>query len=161
MESYCSATGCSDAADHLAGEDDAIAKWLSGEHSTIQTVETYINSCAEQWRNNGPRRGFGIFDLAIRRLIGSIEANLELPVTPGQANVSLGVFPDWRGKGIARRPINLLSEYLRKTTEVRQIVARVSVQNAASLKAVRRAGFRFIRIVEEPESRMAHFLRDV
>jgi RimJ/RimL family protein N-acetyltransferase len=150
-----------DAADHLAGEDEAIAYWLSGGRSTIETVQTYINSCEEQWRNNGPRRAFGIFDLATGKLIGCIEANLDLPVTPGQANVSFGIFPAWRGKRIVGRAINLMGEYLRGAAQLRQMVARISLLNDASLTAVQRAGFRFVQIVWEPEGEMAHFVRDL
>jgi hypothetical protein len=32
------------AADHLAGEDDVMAKWLSGARSTLPTVQSYIAS---------------------------------------------------------------------------------------------------------------------
>ncbi len=151
-----------DAADHLAGEDEAIARWLSGGRSTIETVQTYINSCEEQWRNNGPRKAFGIFTLDTGKLIGCIEANLDLPVTPGQANVSFGIFPAWRGKGIVGRAINLMSEYLRGATQIGQMVARISLLNEASLRAVQRAGFRLVRVVGEPEGgEMALFVRDL
>jgi hypothetical protein len=37
-----------DALDHLAGEDDEMAKWLSGGRSTLATVQGYIASCEEQ-----------------------------------------------------------------------------------------------------------------
>jgi hypothetical protein len=47
-----------DAVDHLAGEDEEMAKWLSGGHSTLATVQGYITSCEEHWRNNGSRRAF-------------------------------------------------------------------------------------------------------
>jgi hypothetical protein len=81
-----------DAADHLAGEDHEIAKWLSGGRSTMATVQSYIRSCEENWRGDGPRRAFGIFDCATNRLIGSIEANLAFPLLePTQANVSYGL----------------------------------------------------------------------
>ncbi|MBV9303207.1 MAG: GNAT family N-acetyltransferase [Acidobacteriaceae bacterium] len=150
-----------DAADHLAGEDEAIARWLSGGRSTIETVQTYINSCEEQWRNNGPRKAFGIFDVASGKLIGCIEANLDPPVSPGQANVSFGIFSAWRGKGIVGRAINLMSEYVRGANQIRQMVARISLLNTASLKAVQRAGFRLVRVVGEPEGEMAHFVRDL
>jgi RimJ/RimL family protein N-acetyltransferase len=87
-----------DAADHLAGEDDAMAKWLNGGGSTLATVQSYIASSEEHWCTEGPRRAFGIFDAATKQLIGSIEANFAIPLAAGQVNISFGVFPDWRGK---------------------------------------------------------------
>jgi hypothetical protein len=51
-----------DAADHLAGEDAEMARWLSGGRSTLEAVQVFIRSCEEHWRTNGPRRAFGVFD---------------------------------------------------------------------------------------------------
>src|ERR1700744_1557836 len=89
------------AVEHLDGEDDDIARWLSGGRSSLESVQRYIQDCQKDWRSNGPRRAFGIFDCATDCLIGSIEANTNLPhaLRLGQANISYGVFPNWRGRG--------------------------------------------------------------
>ncbi len=150
-----------DAVDHLAGEDDDMVKWLSGGRSTLATVQGYITSCEEHWRTNGPRRAFGVFDCATNRLIRSIEANLAYRLAPGQVNVSYGVFPDWRGRGVARRALDLMSSYLRSSTEVRQMVVRIACENTASLRAVEKAGFWFLGIFDEPGGRMARYARDL
>lgn len=149
------------ALDHIAGEDDQMAKWLSGGRSTLETVRSYITSCEEQWRTNGPRRAFGIFDCATSRLIGSIEANLAYRDAPGQVNVSYGVFPDWRGMGVAQRALDLMSSYLKSSTELRQMVVRIACENAASLKVAQKSGFQFLGVVEEPEGPMARYARDL
>lgn len=150
-----------DAADHLAGEDDAIAKWLSGGRSTLAAVQSYIASSDEHWRTEGPRRAFGIFDARTKQLIGSIEANFAIPPAPGQVNVSFGVFPDWRGKGIAQRALDLMSSYFKSTMDVRQMALRVSVENLASMRAIEKAGFQFAGIFDELEGAMARYVRDV
>jgi RimJ/RimL family protein N-acetyltransferase len=123
-----------DAPDHLAGEDDEMARWLSGGHSTLADVQRYITFCQENWRTNGPIRAFGVFDYASGKLIGSIEANLAYRLVPGQVNISYGVFPGWRRKGIARRALELMGSYLKHTTDVRQMVVRIECANAASRK---------------------------
>ena len=150
-----------DAVDHLAGEDDEIAKWLSGGRSTPATVENYINSCEEDWRNNGPRRAFGIFDCSSNRLIGSIEANLAYQSVPGQVNVSYGVFLNWRGKGVAQRALNLMSSYLKRSTGLRQMVVRIAPENTASLRVVEKAGFHCLGTFDEPNGRMVRYARDL
>ena len=150
-----------DAFDHLAGEDDEMAKWLSGGRSTLATVQGYIAVCEEQWRTNGPRRAFGVFDCATNRLIGSIEANLAYCLVPGQVNVSYGVFPDWRGKGVAQRALDLMSFYSRNSTEPRQMVVRIACENATSLKVAQKSGFQFVGIFEEPQGPMARYARDL
>ena len=151
-----------DAVDHLAGEDDEIAKWLSGGRSTLETVQSYIRSCEENWRHEGPRRAFGIFDCATNRLIGSIEANLAFPLLESaQANVSYGVFPAWRGNGIALRALHLMAAYLKSVSGMRQMVLRISCENATSLRVAAKSDFQFLGIFEEPEGRMVRYALDL
>jgi RimJ/RimL family protein N-acetyltransferase len=149
------------AADHLAGEDDEMAKWVSGGRSTPTTVEAFIRNNQESWRSGGPRKSFGIFNCASNRLAGFIEVNLARIAEPGQVNVSYGVFRQWRRQGIALRAINLMDEYLRTATEARQMVLRIAPGNIASLKLAEKAGFAFCGLFDEPEGCMMHYVQDV
>ena len=148
-----------DAAGHLAGEDEEMAKWVSGRRSTPATVEAFIRNNQESWRSGGPRRAFGVFDCASNRLAGFIELNLARLGGPGQVNVSYGVFPQWRHQGVASRAINLMDEYLRTVTDTRQMVLRIAPENTASLKLAEKAGFTFCGVFDEPEGRMARYVR--
>jgi RimJ/RimL family protein N-acetyltransferase len=150
-----------DAADHLAGEDEEMAKWVSGGRSTPVTVAAYIRNNQESWRSGGPRRAFGVFDCASDRLAGFIEVNLARLVGPNQVNVSYGVFRQWRRQGVALRAINLMGEYLRTATDARQMVLRIVPANTASLKLAEKAGFTFCGFFDEPEGRMARYVRDI
>jgi RimJ/RimL family protein N-acetyltransferase len=149
-----------DAADHLAGEDEEMAKWVSGGRSTQATVEAFIRNSQENWRSGGQRRPFGIFDCRTNRLAGFIEVNLALLVEPGQVNVSYGVFPPWRRQGLALRAIDLMDEYLRTATEARHIVLRIAPGNTASLKLAEKA-FTFCGLFDETEGRLVRYIRDV
>ncbi len=150
-----------DAADHLAGEDDEMAKWVSGGRSTPATVEAFIRKNQESWVSGGPRRAFGVFDCSSNRLAGFIEVNLARLVEPGQVNVSYGVFRQWRRQAVALRAINLMDEYLRTATEARQMVLRIAPANTASLKLAEKAGFTFCGLFDEPEGRMVRYIRDI
>ena len=150
-----------DAADHLAGEDEEMAKWASGGRSTPATVEAFIRDNQESWQSGGPRRAFGVFDCASSRLIGFIEVNLARLVGPNQVNVSYGVFRRWRRQGVALRAIKLMDEYLRTATDARQMVLRILPANTASLKLAEKAGFTFCGLFDEPEGRMARYMRDI
>ena len=149
------------AADHLAGEDEEMAKWVSGGRSTSASVEAFIRNNQESWRSGGPRRAFGVFDCASNGLAGFIEVNLARLAGPNQINVSYGVFRQWRRQGIALRAINLMGEYLRTVTEARQMVLRIAPANTASLKLAEKAGFTFCGLFDEPEGRMARYVRDI
>jgi RimJ/RimL family protein N-acetyltransferase len=150
-----------DAVDHLAGEDEEMAKWLSGGRSTLADVEKAILNWQQNWQTRGPRRAFGVFDCATDRLVGFVEVNLARIAEPGQINVSCGVFRQWRRQGLAVRAINLMDQYLRTTKEARQIVLRIAPANVASLKFAEKAGFTFRGLFDEPEGRMARYVRDI
>jgi RimJ/RimL family protein N-acetyltransferase len=150
-----------DAADHLAGEDEEMAKWASGGPSTPATVEAFIRNSQESWRSGGPRRSFGVFDCATNRLVGFIEVNLARVVDPGEVNVSYGVFSEWRRQGRALRAINLMNRYLRTATDARQIVLRIAPANTASLKLAEKAGFTSCGLFDEPEGRMVRYVRNI
>src|SRR5215472_3945598 len=150
-----------DAADHLAGEDDKMAKWVSGGRSTLANVKEFIQNCQENWRNGGPRRAFGVFDCATTRLVGFVEANLAFLRDPNQVNVSYGIFPEWRGRGLALRAIDLMDQYLRIATEARQTVLRIAPTNTASHRIAEKGGFTFCGVFYEPEGRLLRYVRDL
>src|SRR2546422_5521920 len=145
--------GAEDAADHWAGEDDEMAKCLRGGRSTRANVQNYIEKSQENWRNSGPRRAFGVFDCATKRLIGSVEVNLARILGPGEVNVSCGIFREWRGRGLALRALDLMGEYLRVATDVRQMVLRIAPANTASVKMA------FFGVFDEPEGSLARYVR--
>src|SRR5205085_8413622 len=124
-----------DAGAHLAGEDDAIARWLSGGRSSLETVQAYIADCRHNWRNDGPRRAFGIFHSDTGALMGSIEASFAFrsravtPLAPGQVNLSIGIFADWRRQGIANRALRLMAQYLATNTDAREMILRIVPEN--------------------------------
>ena len=149
-----------DAADHLAGEDSEMAKWLSGGRSTLANVEAFIQRSQESWRSGGQRRPFGVFECATNRLIGFVEANLGMTAS-GQANISYGIFQPWRGQGLALRALDLMDRYLRTETQVQQMVIRISPANTASLRVAEKAGFTLCGVYDEPEGRLVRYVRDL
>ena len=108
-------------------------------------VDDTIRSCEENWQGEGPRRAFGIFDCATNRLIGSVEANLAFPLLePAQANVSYA----WRGNGVALRALRLMGAYLKSIGGTRQMILRMSCENAASLRVAEKSESPFLGILK-------------
>jgi RimJ/RimL family protein N-acetyltransferase len=132
-----------DAEAHLAGEDEAMARWLSGGVSTIQSVRRWIERNQRHWARRGPICAFAILAPG-GKLVGMIEANSawgEIDgLIPGDANIAYGLYPAGRGNGYATRAVALICDFL-KTREVKRAVIRVAPDNAASLAVPRRAGF--------------------
>ena len=148
-----------DATAHLAGEDEDMAKLLSGGRSTPATVQTAIASFEEQWHSAGPRRAFGVFACGDSQLIGFVEANLELLGNPAEVNVSYGIFPAWRGRGLAGRAIDLIAEYLRGATEARDIVLQIAPANVRSIRVAEKAGFTRVGLHETVEGKRVRYAR--
>jgi RimJ/RimL family protein N-acetyltransferase len=150
-----------DAADHLAGEDEEMAKM--GKRWTKHTSQCgrFHPKQLESWRSGGARRAFGVFDCATNRLIGFIEANLARLVGPDQVNVSYGIFPQWRRRGLALRAIDLMAQYLQSVTEASQMVLRIDLANTASLRMAEKAGFTFLGLFGEPEGRRARYAPEI
>jgi RimJ/RimL family protein N-acetyltransferase len=120
-----------DAAAHLAGEDEEMAKWLSGGRSTAATVQTAIDKFEEQWRTGGPRRAFGVFDCSNDQLIGFV----------------------------AGRAIDLVAEYLRSATEARGIVLQIAPENGRSIRVAEKAGFARVGVHEVAEGQRVRYVR--
>ena len=101
-----------DAAAHLAGEDEPLVRWLSGGPGTREGVEAYIRHCQEQWDTSGPLRAFGIRVGTDEALAGTIDLRFTAEgLSPGQVNVAYGLYPSWRGCGLATPAVRLVSRY--------------------------------------------------
>ena len=134
-----------DAEAHLAGEDEALVRWLSGGPSTPQGVETYFRHCREQWDAAGPLRAFGIRAGAAAAAGEALAGTIDLRFTaeglaPGQVNVAYGLYPSWRGRGLATRAVLLASRYAAHEGG-KEAVIRVEPENTASAAVAQRAGF--------------------
>ncbi|EFL23113.1 GNAT family acetyltransferase [Streptomyces himastatinicus ATCC 53653] len=130
-----------DAEAHLAGEDEALVRWLSGGPSTPQGVATYFRHCREQWDTAGPLRAFGIHANAEAALAGTIDLRFTAEgLAPGQVNIAYGLYPSWRGRGLATRAVLLASQYAAHEGG-KEAVIRVEPENTASAAVARRAGF--------------------
>lgn len=149
-----------DATAYLAGEDEEMAKWVSGGRSTLATVKAFIENSRESWRCSGPRRPFGIFDCRTNCVIGFIEMNLAL-LEPGQVNISYGIFRDYRGQGLVKRAIELVAEYLQSATDARQMVLQIAPANTRSLKVAEKAGFVYVGVFDTPGGRLARYIRNL
>ncbi|MCX4530919.1 MULTISPECIES: GNAT family N-acetyltransferase [unclassified Streptomyces] len=143
---------CPDDVDaHLAGEDDQLVRWLSGGPGTRAGVEKYVEHCMEQWAVDGPLRAFGIRAGSRKVLAGSIDLRFDMAgLAPGQVNIAYGLYPDWRGQGLATRAVALVRGYA-AAAGATQGVIKVDPENGASVAVARRAGFTCVKQVPEAD----------
>jgi RimJ/RimL family protein N-acetyltransferase len=131
----------SDVDDHLAGEDDALARWLNGGRGTHETVEAHLRRCTREWEADGPIRAFGIRIGALAMLAGTVEVQFDQPyLAADQVNISYGIYPAWRGRGLAARAVQLACQHAIARGASRAVI-RTDARNPASAAVARRAGF--------------------
>jgi RimJ/RimL family protein N-acetyltransferase len=133
----------SDALTHLRGEDDAISRWLSGGVSTEESVLRWIQSNEDNWSRQGPRYVFAIETLD-GELGGMIEINVDYShfagLQPGDANVSYGLYPQYRGRGIATTALHKVRDFM-ISKDVRRAVIRIEPENIESVRLAERCGY--------------------
>jgi len=151
-----------DAAAHLAGEDHELVIWLNGGLGTPETVRSHIERVGMMWSAGGPTFAFGIRSTTDDVLNGTIDIQLAQPyATEAQANLAFGLYPAWRGAGLATRAVLLAMRFLAERTSIDQALIRVDPANQASSSVARRAGFRLIGRVAENADELDWFAKDV
>ena len=130
-----------DAPAMVAGEDDEIARWLSGGVSTMDTTRAHLVRVGRWWADGGPNYCFGV--RVGDELVGTMDAQTAQPyLGPGQANLAYCVYPAWRRRGIAVRAVRLMLGFLAsQRSDLREAVIRTDVANPVSAAVARRAGF--------------------
>lgn len=147
---------------HLAGEDDLLVRWLNGGPSTRAGTEKYFRHCMEQWGTDGPLRAFGIRVGMERVLAGTIDLRFGMPgLAAGQVNIAYGLYPAWRGQGLATRAVLLVCRYA-AGERAEEAVIHVAPGNPGSAAVARRAGFGFVdQVLSTDGNRFDRYVRDL
>jgi RimJ/RimL family protein N-acetyltransferase len=139
-----------DAEDHLAGQDDELARWLGATPRTARGTLNWLYRCEECWRLGGPIFAFGVRSVNAAPLLGTVEMRVGGPgVEPGQAEIRYGLFPQARGRRVAVRACRLgctfaLGALTVSPWDVREVVAHIDPFNTGSLRVIHHAGFRHV-----------------
>lgn len=132
-----------DAFTHLKGEDKAISMWLSGGESTEDSVLRWIQSNEDNWASDGPRFAFAV-QTPGEELVGMIEFNVDYShfagLEPGDANVSYGLYPQYRGRGVATAALLKIRD-LMISKGVKRAVVRIEPENVNSVRLAERCGY--------------------
>ena len=132
-----------DALTHLKGEDKAISMWLSGGESTEDSVLRWIQSNEDNWASDGPRFAFAI-ETPGGEIVGMIEINIDYShfagLESGDANVSYGLYPQYRGRGLATSALLDIRDFM-VTKGVKRAVVRIEPENVNSVRLAERCGY--------------------
>jgi len=103
---------------------------------TPESERSSLARTEEQWRT-GTAAPFVIADAGDDRPLGLV--NLQFAE---DATLAVSVFPEERGRGVASRALRLAATWGLRELGLREVVAEVAPDNAASIRAIEKAGFR-------------------
>jgi len=103
----------------------------------------WIRSNEENWASDGPRFAFAI-QTPDGELVGMCEINVDYlhfaGLDPGDANVSYGLYPRFRGRGLATSALLTVRDFM-VAKGVKRAVIRIEPENVASVRLANRAGY--------------------
>lgn len=129
---------------HRAGEDELTVRWLSGGVGTVEGTRAYFDRLAENAAASRGKRGFGVW--LDGRLAGYVDFDPDNAdgLEPDEVNISYGVHPWARGRGVAIEAVRLICDYIRRGGVGSRAAIRVEPENTASVRVAEKSGFRFV-----------------
>lgn len=127
---------------HLAGEDAELIKWLSGGPATAEGLRDYLGRCEQWWAACGPFHNFGIRVGSVLAGTADVQTDQSYLVA-GQENLSYGLYPEHRGRGIAVRAVKLACRYA-AGLGLSEAIIRCEPENRRSAGVAERAGFAYL-----------------
>src|SRR5262245_32284166 len=109
---------------------------MDDEPMTPESERSSLARTEEQWRT-GTAAPFVIADAGDDRPLGLV--NLQFGE---DATLAVSVFPEERGRGIASRALRLTAQWGLRELGLHRVVAEAAADNAASIRAIEKAGFR-------------------
>lgn len=134
-----------DAEAHCAGEDEDTVRWLTGGYGTIEGTRDYFEMLSENALAGRGKRGFGVW--LDGRLAGYVDCDPDLTdgLDAGDVNISYGVHPWARGRGIAVEAVRSICGFIRDERLGTCAAIRVEPENTASVRVAEKSDFTFIR----------------
>ncbi len=85
-------------------------------------------------------------------LVGTVGIQSGMPyLRDGQVNITYGIYPASRGRGLATRSVLLAMRLAASRAPVQEFVIRVDPDNEASAGVARHAGFAYLRHTDDSE----------
>lgn len=130
-----------------AGEDEEQLRWFEfAGPAPFENVVRAIEDWRHSWERDGPVRQWGIW------CSGSLAGGVELRDGANRsANVSYVVFPQHRGRGVAKEAVSLAAYWGFDHLAIDAAVAVVDEENLASRAVVEGCGFRLQGVADPLE----------
>ena len=134
----------SDAEAQCAGEDDLTVRWLTGGYGEVEGTRDYIEGLVRNAEAGVGKHAFGMW--LEGRMCGYIDFNPDLDdgIESDDVNLSYGVHPWARGRGVAAEAVGLVCDYLRRENIGSRAAIMVEPENVRSVRVAEKAGFAYV-----------------
>jgi RimJ/RimL family protein N-acetyltransferase len=122
-----------------ASHDAETLRWLEDRPMAETQGGDSLARAEEQWRS-GRAAPFVIADATTDLALGLV--NVQFGEDDGVAGLAVSVFPEGRGRGVGSRALRLAAAWALGELGLRRVFAEAAVENAASIRAIEKAGFR-------------------
>jgi RimJ/RimL family protein N-acetyltransferase len=119
-----------------ASHDPETQRWLDDEPIPMSAAPAFRDP-RDTWAR-GERAPFVIADPATDRALGLVSLRV---VADGTGSVAVSVFPEGRGQGVAPAALQLIARWAIAERGFQRVEAEADVANAASRRAIEKAGF--------------------
>jgi RimJ/RimL family protein N-acetyltransferase len=121
-----------------ASHDPDTRRWLDDPPLSADDADA-LERPQERWRS-GRGAPFVIADARTGSALGLV--NIRLGDDEEVAGLGVSVFPEARGRGIASRALRTAATWALTERRLQRVFAEADVENAASIRAIEKAGFR-------------------
>lgn len=121
-----------------ASHDAETLRWLDDEPMAPGQEHDSLARAEEQWRS-GRGAPFVIADATTDVALGLV--NVQFGGDERVARLAVSVFPAGRGRGIGSRALRLAAGWALGELGLERVFAEAAVENAASIRAIEKAGF--------------------
>ena len=134
-----------DAEAHCAGEDELTVHWYTGGYGTVAGTRAYFDTLAENAAAGRGKRGFGVW--LDGHLAGYVDCDPDNDdgLEAGDVNISYGVHPWARGRGVAVEAVRAICDFIREEGLGTRAAIRVEPENTSSVRVAEKSGFEFVR----------------
>jgi len=122
-----------------ASHDPETRRWLDDPPMGPDEERTALARAEERWRT-GRGAPFVIADACSDAALGLV--NVQFGDDEAVASLAVSVFPEARGRGVGSRALHLAGVWALTELGMQRVCAEAAVENAASIRAIEKAGFR-------------------
>ena len=145
---------------HEAGQDAELIRWLSGGAASYERQLQWLEEQAHACATGAPVVDVGVHHLDLDALVGTVGLQSAMTyLSPGQVNISYGLYPAHRGRGLATRAVLLGMRLAASWWPVREFVIRVDPANTPSVAVAVRCGFTLSRATSDEHGHLDWYTR--